>query len=635
MNNYEEILKQYWGYDSFRSLQKEIITSIGEGKDTLGLMPTGGGKSITFQVPALAKEGVCLVITPLIALMKDQVNNLRKRGIKALAVYSGMTRQEILTALENCIYGNYKFLYISPERLDTEIFQTKVRSMKVSMITVDESHCISQWGYDFRPAYLKIAEIRKLLPGIPVLALTATATPEVVEDIQQKLDFHNGNVFRMSFERKNLAYVVRTTDNKTSEMLHILRRVAGSAIIYVRNRRRTREITELLNQEGITADFYHAGLENAVKDLRQKRWQCGETRVMVATNAFGMGIDKPDVRLVLHLDLPDSPEAYFQEAGRAGRDGRKAYAVILYAQSDKATLHKRIADTFPEKAYILDVYEHVQYYYQMAMGDGFQCVREFNLEEFCRKFKYFPVPVDSALKILTQAGYLEYTDEQDNASRILFTIRRDDLYKLHEMGPEAETLIQAILRYYTGIFTDYAFISEASLALRTGLTREQIYRILVTLTKKRIVDYIPHKKTPYIIYTRERQELRYMHIPPSVYEERKERYETRIKAMEEYVTTDNVCRSRMLLRYFGEKNDHNCGQCDVCLSHRTSPEEVKENDFDALSRKMTQLLAAKPMTPAEINDSMEEEKEKVAAVIQHLLNEGVWKMENGMIQISK
>lgn len=635
MNNYEEILKQYWGYDSFRSLQKEIITSIGEGKDTLGLMPTGGGKSITFQVPALAKEGVCLVITPLIALMKDQVNNLRKRGIKALAVYSGMTRQEILTALENCIYGNYKFLYISPERLDTEIFQTKVRSMKVSMITVDESHCISQWGYDFRPAYLKIAEIRKLLPGIPVLALTATATPEVVEDIQQKLDFHNGNVFRMSFERKNLAYVVRTTDNKTSEMLHILRRVAGSAIIYVRNRRRTREITEFLNQEGITADFYHAGLENAVKDLRQKRWQCGETRVMVATNAFGMGIDKPDVRLVLHLDLPDSPEAYFQEAGRAGRDGRKAYAVILYAQSDKATLHKRIADTFPEKAYILDVYEHVQYYYQMAMGDGFQCVREFNLEEFCRKFKYFPVPVDSALKILTQAGYLEYTDEQDNASRILFTIRRDDLYKLHEMGPEAETLIQAILRSYTGIFTDYAFISEASLALRTGLTREQIYRILVTLTKRRIVDYIPHKKTPYIIYTRERQELRYMHIPPSVYEERKERYETRIKAMEEYVTTDNVCRSRMLLRYFGEKNDHNCGQCDVCLSHRTSPEEVKEKDFDALSRKMTQLLAAKPMTPAEINDSMEEEKEKVAAVIQHLLNEGVWKMENGMIQISK
>lgn len=553
MNKYQEILKQYWGYDSFRDLQEEIITSIGEGKDTLGLMPTGGGKSITFQVPALAQSGLCIVITPLIALMKDQVQNLRKRGIKALAIYSGMTRQEIVTALENCIFGDYKFLYISPERLDTEIFRIKLRSMKVSMITVDESHCISQWGYDFRPAYLKIAEIRELLPGVPVLALTATATPEVVKDIQSRLNFREENVFRMSFERKNLAYIVRKTDNKTGELLHILKRIDGSAIIYVRNRRRTKEITELLMQEGITADFYHAGLDNAVKDLRQKRWQNGEIRVMVATNAFGMGIDKPDVRIVLHIDLPDSPEAYFQEAGRAGRDGLKAYAVILYAKSDKMTLHKRVADTFPEKEYILQVYEHLQYYYQMAMGDGFQCIREFNLEEFCRKFKYFPVPVDSALKILTQAGYLEYTDEQDNASRILFTIRRDELYKLREMGTEAETLIQTILRSYTGVFTDYAYISEDTLAIRTGLTRQQIYNILVTLTKRRIVDYIPHKKTPYIIYTRERLELRYLHIPASVYEERKARYEARIKAMEEYVTSESVCRSRMLLRYFGEK----------------------------------------------------------------------------------
>ena len=530
MNKYQEILKQYWGYDSFRDLQEEIITSIGEGKDTLGLMPTGGGKSITFQVPALAQEGICIVITPLIALMKDQVQNLRKREIKALAIYSGMTRQEILTALENCIFGNYKFLYISPERLDTEIFRTKLRSMKVSMITVDESHCISQWGYDFRPAYLKIAEIRELLPEVPVLALTATATPEVVTDIQARLKFREGNVFRMSFERKNLAYIVRKTDNKTKELLYILQRISGSAIIYVRNRRRTKEITELLMNEGITADFYHAGLDNAVKDLRQKRWQSGEVRVMVATNAFGMGIDKPDVRIVLHLDLPDSPEAYFQEAGRAGRDGEKAYAVILYSKSDKTTLHKRVVDTFPDKEYILNVYEHLQYYYQMAMGDGFQCIREFNLEEFCRKFKYFPVPVDSALKILTQAGYLEYTDEQDNSSRILFTIRRDELYKLREMGKEAEALIQSILRSYTGVFTDYAYISEESLAVRTGLTRQQIYNILVTLTKRRIVDYIPRKKTPYIIYTRERLELRFLHIPPSVYEERKARYEARIKS---------------------------------------------------------------------------------------------------------
>ena len=634
MNKYQEILKQYWGYDSFRDLQEEIITSIGEGKDTLGLMPTGGGKSITFQVPALAQEGLCLVITPLIALMKDQVYNLRKRGIKALAVYSGMTRQEIITALENCIFGNYKFLYISPERLDTEIFRIKLRSMKVSMITVDESHCISQWGYDFRPAYLKIAEIRELLPGVPVLALTATATPEVVKDIQARLNFHEGNVFRMSFERKNLAYIVRKTDNKTKELLHILRRIPGSAIIYVRNRRRTKEITELLVNENITADFYHAGLDNAVKDLRQKRWQNGEVRVMVATNAFGMGIDKPDVRIVLHLDLPDSPEAYFQEAGRAGRDGEKAYAVILYTKSDKTTLHKRIVDTFPDKEYILNVYEHLQYYYQMAMGDGFQCVREFNIEEFCRKFKYFPVPVDSALKILTQAGYLEYTDEQDNASRILFTLRRDELYKLREMGAEAEALIQTILRSYTGVFTDYAYISEASLSIRTGLTREQIYNILVTLTKRRIVDYIPRKKTPYIIYTRERQELRFVHIPPSVYEERKVRYEARIKAMEEYVTSDNVCRSRMLLRYFGEKNEHNCGQCDVCISHRAT-DSLSEASFEKLKRQITELLIQNPLSPVEIANKITAEKEEVAEVIRHLLEEGALKMQDGMIHISK
>jgi len=633
LNKYQEILKQYWGYDSFRDLQEEIITSIGEGKDTLGLMPTGGGKSITFQVPALAQSGLCIVITPLIALMKDQVQNLRKRGIKALAIYSGMTRQEIVTALENCIFGDYKFLYISPERLDTEIFRIKLRSMKVSMITVDESHCISQWGYDFRPAYLKIAEIRELLPGVPVLALTATATPEVVKDIQSRLNFREENVFRMSFERKNLAYIVRKTDNKTGELLHILKRIDGSAIIYVRNRRRTKEITELLMQEGITADFYHAGLDNAVKDLRQKRWQNGEIRVMVATNAFGMGIDKPDVRIVLHIDLPDSPEAYFQEAGRAGRDGLKAYAVILYAKSDKMTLHKRVADTFPEKEYILQVYEHLQYYYQMAMGDGFQCIREFNLEEFCRKFKYFPVPVDSALKILTQAGYLEYTDEQDNASRILFTIRRDELYKLREMGTEAETLIQTI-RSYTGVFTDYAYISEDTLAIRTGLTRQQIYNILVTLTKRRIVDYIPHKKTPYIIYTRERLELRYLHIPASVYEERKARYEARIKAMEEYVTSESVCRSRMLLRYFGEKNEHNCKQCDVCLN-RHETDCLPEDSFREMRKQILELLTRKSLPPAGIANAIEAEREDISRVIQYLLEEGELKMQDGMLHISK
>lgn len=631
MSLYHEILKRYWGYDAFRDLQEEIITSIGEGKDTLGLMPTGGGKSITFQVPALAKEGMCLVITPLIALMKDQVENLKSRDIKAIAIYSGMTRQEIIVALENCIFGNYKFLYISPERLDTEIFRVKLRSMNISMITVDESHCISQWGYDFRPAYLKIAEIRELLPDIPVLALTATATPEVVKDIQQRLHFKKENVFRMSFERKNLAYIVRNTDNKTGEILHILNRMPGSSIIYVRNRKRTKETTLFLQREGITADFYHAGLNNDVKDLRQKRWQSGECRVMVATNAFGMGIDKPDVRTVIHLDLPDSPEAYFQEAGRAGRDGEKAYAIILYANSDKAALKKRISDTFPEKDYIKQVYEQLNYYYQMAMGDGLGCMFDFNLEDFCRKYKHFPVPADSALKILTQAGYIEYTDEQDNASRLLFTIHREELYKLREMGEQADLLIQTILRSYTGVFTDYAYIHEDSLAMRTGLTRQQIYDLLIVLAKRRILDYIPHKKTPYIIYKRERVELRHLQISKTVYEERKERYESRIKAMLEYVTSETACRSRMLLHYFGEKNEHNCEQCDTCINRKKN-NGVTDSSYNVLRRQILEMLSVQQRTPADIARLIEADKEEIAAVIRFLLDKGEIQMEDGMLQ---
>lgn len=629
------ILKQYWGYDRFRGIQEDIIDSISKNKDTLGLMPTGGGKSITFQVPALAKEGMCLVITPLIALMKDQVQNLKKRGIKALAIYSGMSRQDIIITLENCIFGNYKFLYISPERLDTEIFRTKLRKMHISMITVDESHCISQWGYDFRPAYLKIAEIRELLPDVPVLALTATATPEVVKDIQARLHFRHKNVFRMSFERNNLAYIVRKTENKTAELLHILRSMPGSAIVYVRNRRRTKEITELLNNEHITADFYHAGLDDATKDIRQHRWQSGESRVMVATNAFGMGIDKPDVRIVIHMDLPDSIEAYFQEAGRAGRDGQKAYAVILYAKSDKTTLHKRIPDTFPEKEYIRDVYEHLQYYYQMAMGDGLDCVREFNIEDFCRKFKYFPVPVDSALRILTQAGYLEYTAEQDSTSRILFTIRRDELYRLREMGEDMDRLIQAVLRSYTGVFTDYTYINEDSLAICTGLTRRQIYEMLVHLAKLRIVSYIPHKKTPYIIYTRERVEAQRIHISPEVYEHRKARYETRINAMLDYVTNNTVCRSRMLLDYFGERNEHNCGQCDTCISLRSKSKVSEQPDRETLCAKVCGILSRESLTPAGLLKQLPMDKELLTEILHRLSDEGKIIAVDGILQIRK
>lgn len=628
------LLKHYWGHDHFRGIQEEIIDSISEGKDTLGLMPTGGGKSIAFQVPALAKEGLCIVITPLIALMKDQVQNLRKRGINALAIHSGLSRQEIIATLENCIFGHYKFLYISPERLDTEIFRTKLQKMKISMITVDESHCISQWGYDFRPAYLKISGIRELLPGVPVLALTATATPKVVKDIQAHLHFRQENVFKMSFERKNLAYIVRKTENKTGELLHILRRMPGSAIIYARNRRRTQEIAELLRNEGITADFYHAGLDDTVKDIRQQRWQTGESRVIVATNAFGMGIDKPDVRIVIHLDLPDSIEAYFQEAGRAGRDGEKAYAVILHSKSDRATLRKRIPDSFPEKDYIKQVYEHLQYYYQMAMGDGQDCIREFDIEDFCRKFKHFPVPVDSALKILTQAGYLEYTNEQDNASRLKFSIQRDELYKLGNMGEDMDKLIQAILRSYTGLFTDYAFISEEALAVRTGLNRRQVYEQLVHLAKLRIVSYVPRKKTPYIIYTSKRIEICRLHIPPAVYEERKERYEKRIGTMLDYVANETVCRSRMLLRYFGESNEHNCGLCDTCVSLR-SKKAAGRISTEELFEEILRVLSSQEMTPAALAKQLPAEKEALGKALHELLDDGKVIAVNGMLQIKK
>ena len=629
---YKEILKQYWNYDNFRGIQEEIIESIGKGHDTLGLMPTGGGKSITFQVPALAQPGLCLVITPLIALMKDQVRNLRDRGIKALAVYSGMTREEIVVALENCIFGDYKFLYISPERLDTDIFRAKLRNMKINMITVDESHCISQWGYDFRPAYLKISEIRELLPTVPVLALTATATPEVVKDIQTKLGFReDSRIFRMSFERKNLAYIVRNTESKQEELLHILNSVSGSAIVYTRNRKRTREVAELLVNNEITATFYHAGLNNDVKDQRQKSWLSGESRVMVATNAFGMGIDKPDVRLVIHVDLPDSPEAYFQEAGRAGRDGQKAYAVLLYAKSDKATLSKRITDTFPDKEYIRKVYEDVNYHFQMAMGDGLGCTFAFNLDEFCRNFKHFPVQADSALKILTRAGYLEYTDEQDNASRILFTIHRDELYKLRETDPETEKLINVILRSYTGLFTDYAYINEDSLAIRSGLTRQRIYEILLMLTRRHILHYIPRKKTPYIIYTRERQEAGRLAITRDIYEERKESYITRIKAMTEYATAEDKCRSRMLLRYFGEKNEHNCGLCDVCLSKHHSG--MKLGEFQEMENQIREQLETSPLSAATLLNRINGEREKAERVLSYLLSEEIIQSNDGILSL--
>ena len=565
MEDFKKILKKYWGYDDFRSIQREIIESILSGHDTLGLMPTGGGKSITFQVPALAQEGVCIVITPLIALMKDQVQNLRSRGIKAAAIYTGLTHDQILQTLENAVFGAVKLLYISPERLSSELFQQKLRHMKVCFICVDEAHCISQWGYDFRPSYLAIADIRRLVPDIPVLALTATATPEVVDDIQNRLHFQKKCVFRMSFERKNLAYVVRRTFNKEQQLVHILQSVPGSAIVYVRSRQRTKEYADLLNKSGIKATFFHAGLDNTLKDQRQMDWQKNKVRVMVATNAFGMGIDKPDVRVVIHIDCPDSLEAYFQEAGRAGRDGQKSYAVLLYDDNDKMKLRKRVVDTFPDKEFICEIYDQLAYFYQIAVGSGYNAMFEFPVERFCQTYRHFPIPTISALNILTRAGYIDYRDEDEAQARVMFLLGRDDLYRLRDNEPREDAVIVALLRTYTGLFQDYGYIDESIIAQQCDLTPQQVYMILTNLNQKHILSFIPQKHIPFIRFTQRREDSQHLIIPPAVYDDLKARYVHRIDKMLEYATCDLICRSRLLLRYFGEDRTDDCGMCDVCL----------------------------------------------------------------------
>ena len=633
---YRETLKQYWGYDDFRGIQREIIESIGSGHDTLGLMPTGGGKSITFQVPALCSDGTCIVITPLIALMKDQVENLRRRGIRAAAIYSGLSREEIIVTLENCILGSTKLLYVSPERLSSEIFRTKLRHMRVSFITVDEAHCISQWGYDFRPSYLEIADIRKELPGIPVLALTATATPAVVQDIQDRLTISPSltgkptfNVFRMSFERKNLAYVVRHATDKREQLIHILNSVRGCAIVYARSRRRTKEVAELLNEAGISATFYHAGLDYVVKDERQRDWQQDKVRVMVATNAFGMGIDKPDVRLVIHIDCPDSIEAYFQEAGRAGRDGMKAYAVLLYNEADKRKLDKRVSDTFPEKDYIKQVYEHLAYFYQIGVGSGYHATFEFNIDKFCHAFGHFPIQVDSALKILNRAGYIEYTEEQDNQARVMFTVSRNDLYRLENNSPNEEKVITALLRNYGGLFVDYNFIDESFIAQQCGLQPQQLYLILKSLGEKHIIHFIPQKKTPYVRYLQRREDMENVQIPPSVYEDRKVLFRERIQAMIDYATCDNVCRSRQLLRYFGETNSSDCHQCDVCLDH--SRHKVSESVLTAEAHAILELLDDGSPHPITDLRGIQLPVDKLNAALDYLLQEEYIFQQDGFL----
>lgn len=579
--SYLDILHKYWGYPDFRGIQREIIESIGAGKDTLGLMPTGGGKSLTFQVPALAQDGVCIVITPLIALMKDQVEHLRHKGIAAAAIYSGMSRDAIVTTLENCIFGGVKLLYISPERISSDIFQIKLKHMKVSFITVDEAHCISQWGYDFRPSYLQIAVIRKLVPNVPILALTATATPDVIDDIQERLGFTEKNVFRMSFERKNLVYVVRQAEDKEAEMVHILQSIPKTAIVYCRSRKRTKEVAQLLMQYGISATWYHAGLEPAVKDQRQSEWQHDKVRVMVATNAFGMGIDKADVRVVVHMDCPSSLEAYFQEAGRAGRDGQKAYAVLLYNGHDNRTLQKRIEDTFPPKEYVQQVYEHLAYFYQIGVNSGEGCTFEFPIDKFCATFKHFPIRANAALILLQRAGYIDYEPNPDNNARVRFLLRRDDLYRLDSLSEKENDVVISLLRNYGGLFTDYGYVDESYIAQEAGLDRNQTYMVLVNLSKKRIIDFIPRKSIPLISYKRDRVDGSDVILDKSVYEERKEQFQKSINSVINYAQNDRVCRSRQLLYYFGEKKSVDCEQCDVCLSHthhdnHDQQEEIKE-----------------------------------------------------------
>jgi ATP-dependent DNA helicase RecQ len=617
VQQYLDILKKYWGYDQFRALQGDIIQSIAAGKDTLGLMPTGGGKSLTFQVPALAMEGVCIVVTPLIALMKDQVENLKKRNIAAAAIYSGMSKADILLTLENCVFEAYKFLYVSPERLATQIFLEKIKQTKVCMIAVDESHCISQWGYDFRPSYLKIADIREILPEAPVLALTATATPEVVEDIQERLHFKEKNVFRKSFLRTNLAYIVRTTENKEEQLLSILRKVPGTSVVYVRNRKKTKEIADFLVQNNIAAEHFHAGLSNETKDARQQRWKKDETRVIVSTNAFGMGIDKAEVRTVVHMDLPDSIEAYFQEAGRAGRDEQKAYAVILFNNSDVTKMRKRVSDTFPEKDMVRKVYNALGNYYEIAEGSGLEAVFPFDLADFCTRFKLPMLITHNALKILQQAGYLDVSDEQENTSRVLFKVAKEDLYNIR-FSEDQDRLIHILLRSYTGLFTDPAYISEETIAKRLDWKKDKVYEELVRLAKEKVIQYIPRKKTPFITYTHTREDVSRLKLGKEAYDDRKERYILRAKSVLDYAKEQNICRSQVLLAYFGEKDTRPCGQCDICLQQKET--QVTDADFDKISKAILTLIQKEPLNINQITTRLRLKENKVLQVVRFMMD---------------
>ena len=613
-----DVLKKYWGYDAFRPLQQEIINSVLAGRDTLGLMPTGGGKSITFQVPTMAMDGMAIVVTPIISLMKDQVDRLRSLNIKATYLYAGLSRAEVNRTYDKCLYGNYKFLYVSPERLQSQSFLDRLRQMPVSLIVVDEAHCISQWGYDFRPSFLRISQVRKLFPSAPVLALTATATPIVVEDIQQRLDFRGRNVLSMSFARSNLSYVVRPTEEKVTELIHILRSVPGTAIVYVRSRQRTKQISDELNRAGIHADYYHAGLYVEDKEDKQNKWTTDECRVMVATNAFGMGIDKPDVRLVVHVDIPNSLEEYYQEAGRAGRDGKRSYAVLLVKHTDQRTLRRHITDAFPDKDFIRSVYERVGNFLGVSLGEGYQQMYDFNFNLFCHTFGLQVLPTLNALKILTQAGYIEFVEEIETQSRVMIHARKDELYDLETTTPGADQVLQAILRLYTGLFADYVFINEDVIAYRTGLDQETIYKSLLELTRMRILHYVPRKRTPYIIYTTSREEPKHVLIPRAVYEELRQRMTDRIEATINYAYGNQGCRERMLLGYFGERSDDDCGHCDLCIDRRKRGDHTPAD----VQQGILYMAGQRPRRLDEFLSTLSFPRDEIISMLDFLVDEG-------------
>lgn len=619
MSVYRQILSRYWGYPAFREMQEEIVEAVGAGKDVLGLLPTGGGKSITFQVPALAKDGICLVVTPLIALMRDQVDNLNQRGIKALAIYSGMTSNEIRIAYDNACYGNYKFLYLSPERLGTESFLERLPLMKVTILAIDEAHCISQWGYDFRPSYLKIAEVRKHLPEVPVLALTATATPKVVQDIMDKLEFRKKLVYSKSFERKNLVYVVRQVEDKLKHLLLIVQKIPGTGVVYVRNRKATRDVADFLRAQGISADHYHAGLSAETRDKKQSDWKQDRTRIIVSTNAFGMGIDKPEVRFVVHLDLPDSLEAYFQEAGRGGRDGKRAFAVLLYNPADDRTMKTRFTKSFPPREFVKQVYNDLCNYLQIALGEGKEIAYEFNLLDFTRIFKLDQISTFSALKILEQEAYLQLTDEIDNPSKLIFLVDRDELYKFQVANEMYDILIKLILRSYTGLFNDYVKIDEKYLSGKLGITRDQLYEMLTFLDKRHIIDYIPAKSTPFIVMRTERLATHSLIITKENYELKKKNYSDKLNAALHYANTRQKCRSQLLLEYFGDTRAKRCGFCDYC--QRRNELNINQLEYEQLLKAIQEVLILKPLRVEELIAKLSLDQTKAIKVIRWLMDE--------------